>query len=214
MASPISSFSTPLGTPAYRPQRTTPFSTRYGAPVTQIMSQRENKTGGYDAQGQALKPGTQVFSPGWNAKWGQDYFRQGRSGSAAGAVGSSGIPTSQRGRAEKFGGFADDGQGGFFQPNIAAAETPSWAMSNMMMNNGGLSQSWRYGGMGQPPQPNVSSVTPAAPAPQVQPQAPVGNDPWAGRTTYGPNAAATPQPNPMSPLMTQGLDWFKKLFSR
>jgi hypothetical protein len=204
-----------------------PFSTRYGAPVTEILNQRENKTGGYDQNGLPLQPGTQFFSPGWNTSGvgpgTRGYHGSGTIGSAAGAVGSAGVPTSQRGRAEKYGGFAGDGRGGgFFMPNVVAAETPTWAMSNMLMNNGGLSQSWRYGGMGQAPQPNVSSVTPqpmATPAPTINP-----NDPWAGVTTFGnrPINPPTTWPEPVNPwdgrttfgpTAMNSSNWFNNLIS-
>ncbi len=177
----MSSFSRPFGNQGYRPPPRKPFQQGRGLSVTEIMGQRENHATGYDENNQPLAPGTQFYSQGWNAKFGP---RQGggRIGSASGAVGSAGIPTSQRGRAEKFGSMGPNGQ---FQPNYAAAQTPTWAMSQMVRDQGGLSQSQRYSTMGQFPMPQQQGY--GADGPLMMEQ----NNPWADRTTFGPNASST-----------------------
>lgn len=74
---------------------------------------------------------------GWNTRMGRDDGR--RIGSAAGAVGSGGTPTSMRGRADRVmmnGGSMDDA--------ADAAMTPSWVVAEQMRNDGGLSQSQRF----------------------------------------------------------------------
>lgn len=81
---------------------------------------------------------------GFNTRMGRDDGR--RIGSASGAVGSGGTPTSQRGRAERV-----LQSGGTIEEAADAAMTPSWVMSEQARQDGGLSQSQNYGGMGQLP---------------------------------------------------------------
>lgn len=85
---------------------------------------------------------------GWNTRMGRDDGR--RIGSAAGALGSGGTPTSARGRADRV-----MMNGGSIEDAADAAMMPSWAMAEQARNQvgpsgfgGGLSQSQRYGQMG------------------------------------------------------------------
>lgn len=66
MASPSILSGTPIGGgPRFEPSRR-PYSTRYKPSITEIMTQREGRTGAYDQQGQQVRPGTVLYSPGWN----------------------------------------------------------------------------------------------------------------------------------------------------
>lgn len=87
---------------------------------------------------------------GWNTRMGQDDGR--RIGSAAGALGSGGTPTSQRGRFDRI-----MREGGSPEEAVDSAMTPSWVVAEQARNNvgtsgfgGGLSQSQNYGTMGAP----------------------------------------------------------------
>lgn len=112
-----------------------------GLSVNQILNQREGTMTPRYADGSTVPTGMPIFNSGWNVRG----LRQGgRIGSAAGALGSSGVPTSQRGRAEKYGIDPQTGAG--------AWQYPAWMISEMQRNNGGgLSQSQNYGDMGQLP---------------------------------------------------------------
>lgn len=112
-----------------------------GLSVNQILNQREGTLTPRYGDGSAVPTGMPINNAGWNVRG----LRQGGPiGSAAGAVGSAGIPTSQRGRAENYGMDPQTGAG--------AWQYPAWMISEMQRNNGGgLSQSQNYGTMGQLP---------------------------------------------------------------
>lgn len=183
-----------------------------GISTTEIMRQRENTPMAYNtATGQRTAPGTKLFASGWNTsgvgEGTKGYRGTGRIGSAAGAVGSGGVPTSQRGRAEKYGTTVMDQHGNpRFQPNIASAEMPTWAMSELMRDNmGGLGQDWRFGTMGQvPPTPQTDpGATGRAPAPQ----APFTNS----NAIEGESLKQNPNQKPYG---SQGSDWFSALLGQ
>jgi hypothetical protein len=182
-----------------------------GISTTEIARRRENTPMAYNtATGQRTPEGTRLFASGWNTSGvgpGTEGYRgTGRIGSAAGAVGSGGVPTSQRGRAEKYGSTVMDQNGNpRFQPNIAAAETPTWAMSELMRDNmGGLGQDYRFGTMGQvPPAPQGAPGTPVSPqAPKV---APFTN-------TNAVDGESLKQKD--QPYGSQGADWFSALLGQ
>lgn len=54
-------------TPAFQAPRR-PYNSRYGASVSEIMSQRGNNTGAYNQQGQMLPAGTVLQAQGWNTR--------------------------------------------------------------------------------------------------------------------------------------------------
>lgn len=185
MPTQFSSLSKPFGNPVPKPPVRKPYNPRYGLSVTEIMGQRENRAGGYDENGQPLAPGTQFFSPGWKSSGvGQGtpgYRGSGIIGSAAGAVGSTGIPTSQRGRMEKYGIDPRTGQGAWQQP--------SWMVGQQQRNQLGLSPAGQFSGMGSLPfssaSPMGSNSGPAKPADSSTSTKP---DPWSDRTTFGNQA--------------------------
>lgn len=159
-----------------------PFSTRYHPSVTEVMTQREGKTGAYDQQGQQVPVGTQLFSPGWSSSGvGQGtrgYRGSGTIGSAAGAVGSTGIPTSQRGRAEKYGMDPMTGAG--------AWQMPSWAVGQQQRDQFGLSPAGEFSGMGSLPFNSASPMgSNSGPAKPSDSSTSTKTDPWSGRTTFG-----------------------------
>lgn len=179
MATPLTSTKDMRGmpfTPKFQAPRR-PYNPRYGASVAEIMSQRGNNTGAYNQQGQMLPAGTRLQVAGWNTKGfgpgSPGYRGSGQIGSAAGAVGSSGIPTSQRGRAEKFG--IDPMTGG------GAWQAPSWMIGQQQRDQFGTAPDWAYGGMGHPTTRDGTSANSA-----FSPQP----NPWENRTTYG-NSTST-----------------------
>jgi hypothetical protein len=188
----ISSFSSPMYGGSRSPNRK-PYNPRYGASVTEIMSQREGNTGAYDQFGQQVPKGTQLFSQGWNSSGvgpgTRGYRGSGTIGSAAGAIGSTGIPTSQRGRAEKYGMDPMTGQG--------AWQLPSWMVGQQQRDQFGMSPAGQISGMGSLPfnsaSPMGSNSGPAKPADSSTSTKP---DPWAGRTTFGDQ----PQPQATNPF--------------
>lgn len=112
----------------------------------EIMSQREgNKNMYYTQTGGAVPQGMPVYNSGWNTSGvgpgTRGYRGSGVIGSAAGAVGSSGVPTSARGKLMKYGADALDEYG-----QIRTTDD----VSDELLENNGLSQSWRYGNMGRP----------------------------------------------------------------
>lgn len=168
-----------------------------GLSVGEIYSQRENKPNARYGDGAAVPAGMRINTPAMNSR---GLRRGGPIGSAAGALGSPGTPTSMRGRAEKYGD--------------AFAEVPSWAMSQMMRDNaGGLAQDWSRGNMGMIPRsPTVApgmGRTSGGAAVSENP-----NDPFAGRTTYGnagSSAASFAPTPPRSTSPTASGDWFENL---
>ncbi len=136
------------------------------APIAPDMSKyltgHNPRTDGTMNQTDALNAGSTItpWAPSSGAGPGTRGYRGGGIiGSAAGALGSGGMPTSQRGRLEKFG--------------VQAAGMPSWAAAQLMRNYGGLSQSQRYGSMGglppevaQAPQGNGAGVPAAGAEPE------------------------------------------------
>ena len=125
----------------------------------------------------AMRAGNTVMPWGPNSGVGpgsRGYMGSGVIGSAAGALGSAGIPTSQRGRYEKAGGGAE---------GEAAAEMPTWMLSQQSRQKYGLGQDWRYGGFGQLPYGPAPMPAPAAAqSPQSAPVAPAqpvqASPPW------------------------------------
>lgn len=171
-----------------------------GLSVSEIMHQRENRSNAYDPRtGQPVAPGTILRSPGWNTSGvgpgTRGYRGSGRLGSAAGAVGSAGVPTSQRGRAEKYGD--------------AFAEMPTWAMSDLMRENmGGLSQSWRFGNMGQLPADAPQAPTPTAGRNALMQEA------GQFQAVEQPQTAAPNSQVNRTPYGSQGSDWFSALLGQ
>lgn len=116
-------------------------------------------------------------------RFGSPFTGRPRIGSAAGAVGSAGIPTSQRGRAEKFG--------------PEAAMMPTWAVSEALREapgpdgmSAGLSQSGRYDSMGGLPDPDALPQTTAQPPPiMAQP-----SQTASPTRLTGPGSARWPRP--------------------
>lgn len=160
-----------------------------GLSVTEIYRQRENRPGAYSpATGQAVPRGTQLFTSGWNTSGvgpgSKGYRGSGRIGSAAGAVGSSGIPTSQRGRAEKYG--IDPMTGG------GAWQDPSWMVGQGQRDQFGMSPDWAYGGMGQLPYNSASPVgsTPGSSPKPADSSTSTKPNPWGDRTTFGNQPAS------------------------
>ena len=64
---PMSSFSTPMGTPPAQQPPRKPFQTGRGLSVTEIMQQRQGRNRVFDdTTGKELQPGTPLYHPGWN----------------------------------------------------------------------------------------------------------------------------------------------------
>lgn len=123
------------------PSSRQPYTPGRNRPVSEIMSERTGAPNARYQDGSPVPVGMPIYSQGWNTGG----MRQGgRIGSAAGPLGSGGVPTSQRGRAEKYGADPSTGEGLW--------QLPTWQVSEMMRENGGLSQSDRFGNMGRPPE--------------------------------------------------------------
>lgn len=138
-----------------QPQART-FKNGRGISVGEIMSQREgNKNMYYTQTGEAVPPGMPVINQGWNTSGvgpgTRGYRGSGVIGSAAGAVGSAGVPTSQRGKLMKYGQDAMDDYG-----QIRTTDD----LSDQLLENNGLSQSWRYGDMGAPAPRRYTNTNP------------------------------------------------------
>lgn len=114
-------------------------------PVEQLLDRSPDAV--YSDTGEAVPEGTQLFLPGWQTRgMSGGRYGTGRIGSAAGAVNSPGTPTSQRGRAEKYG--------------EEFAQMPTFAMSELMRKYaGGLTQDWTREGMGSLPMTPPSGGT-------------------------------------------------------
>lgn len=124
--------------------------------VGETLSQREgNKNMYYTQTGEDVPQGMQIFHQGWNTSGvgpgTRGYQGSGVIGSAAGAVGSAGVPTSQRGKLMKYGQDAMDDYG-----QIRTTDD----LSDQLLENNGLSQSWRYGNMGAPPPRRYTNTNP------------------------------------------------------
>lgn len=104
-----------------------------GLSVGEIMSRREGRSNAYNADGTPVAPGTVLSMPGWNVRMGPGYYQR-NSISSTGVAG--GVPTSARIRESILPGS------GQYAPH---------EISGMMRQQGGLSQSSRYGSMGQLP---------------------------------------------------------------
>jgi hypothetical protein len=132
---------------SFRPER--------GISVNQILDQRENRSNAYNEDGTPVAPGTRISSPGWNTSGvgpgTRGYQGSGSIGSAAGAVGSAGVPTSQRGKLMKYGQDALDEFG-----QIRTTDD----LSDELVDLNGLSQSWRYADMGAPPLRRYTNTNP------------------------------------------------------
>jgi hypothetical protein len=175
MATPTSIFNKPLfggagGAGAWQPKGNT-YNPRYRTlPVTQIMSQREGKTGGYNTEtGQALAPGTRFFSPGWN---------------------SSGVGPGTRGYTGSWrpGGY-NFGEG-TRRPSAKTAdefyaqrdETSGNPLDNLEMGNSNLMGSFLKNAIAEARGQQSGVEQPG-----------VTQDAWAGRTTFGSNPTGVQQ---------------------
>jgi hypothetical protein len=123
----------------YQPGRT--------LPVGQIMAQRTNAQAARYGDGSPVPKGMPINVAGYRSS---GLERGGRIGSAAGALGSSGVPTSQRGRLEKYGANPMTGEGAWQQP--------SWMVSQQQRDQYGLNPGFGYGGMGLLPYTSASPV--------------------------------------------------------
>lgn len=161
----------------------TGYSTRGGLSTSQIAAQREGRRNAYYADGTPVPDGMTLNVAGWNTSGvgpgSPGYRGSGRIGSAAGAANSPGIPTSQRGRAEKYGMNPTTGEG--------AWQLPSWMVGQMQRDQFGMSPAWAYQGMGNLPTRSASPVgsTPGTSPKPADSSTSTKPDPWADRTTYG-----------------------------
>jgi hypothetical protein len=180
MATPTSSFGKSLfgasgGAGAWKPQSNA-FNSRYRTlPVTQILSQREGKTGGYNTEtGQALAPGTRFFSPGWN---------------------SSGVGPSSRGYTGSWrpGGY-NFGEG-TRRPSAKTAdefyaqrdETSGNPLDNLEMGNSNLMGAFLKNAIAEARGQQSGTAQPG-----------VTQDVWAGRTTFGDAGMTQASPEDVS----------------
>ncbi len=148
------------------------FGNRMG-PMSQYRGFRNPRTDGTMNVADTINAGGSVGTWGNNSGVGpstEGYRGSGIIGSAAGALGGGGMPTSQRGRLEKFG--------------AGAAGLPSWAAAELMRKYGGLSQSQRYASMGGLPPPAVQGNGAGVPA--------AGSQAMPVPTTVSPTGAITP----------------------
>jgi hypothetical protein len=159
----------PMGMDYSQKFRTGPANYKQGRnrPVGETLAQREGNVAARYTDGRAVPTGMPLRVPGFNTSGvgvgTRGYRGSGVIGSAAGAVGSSGVPTSQRGKMMKYGQDAVDEFG-----QIRTTDD----LSDELLENNGLSQSWRYQDMGAPPLRRYTNSNPlqtqSIRAPQAQ----------------------------------------------
>jgi hypothetical protein len=166
--------------------RTGPANFQPGRPVSvgQYYSQMENRPNAMYADGSAVPQGMPIHVAGWKTS---GYGPQRRIGSPAGAVGSPGIPTSQIGKAMKYGVDPMTGEGAY--------QKPTWALGQQQRDQYGLAPSMAYGDMGRLPYSSAAPIgsTPGSSPKPADSSTSTKPDPWAGRTSYK---------NPQAPM-----DW-------
>lgn len=137
-----------------------------GLSVTEIMSQREGKTGAY-RNGQAVPRGTRLFSQGWNTSGvgpgTRGYMGSWRPGGYNFGMGT-GRPSAKT---------ADE----FYAQRDEVSGNP---LDNLELGNSTLMKSFLQNAMAE-----ARGGTGTAGG--------TGTDAWSGRTTFGPQAAMTPE---------------------
>jgi hypothetical protein len=123
--------------------------------VGQVMAGRTGAQAARYDDGTPVPKGMPINVAGFNTSGvgpgTRGYRGSGRIGSAAGAVGSSGVPTSQRGKLMKYGEDALDEYG-----QMRTTDD----ISDELLDLNGLSQSWRYSDMGAPPIRRYTNTNP------------------------------------------------------
>lgn len=188
MATPINLFNRSLGPPA-APARRQGYNSRYPTlSVTEIMGQRENRPGGYDNTGKPLAPGTQFFSSGWNTS-GVGPGTEGYRGSfSMGGIDQRSGRVIPRGYNYGEGTRRPSARNSdeFYAQRDAMGENP---LDQLQWGNRNLMQSFLKNAMAEARGQSGTGPAAANGAP----------DPWADRTTYGPNATGMPTGDFQSP---------------
>jgi hypothetical protein len=191
-----------------------PYNPRYGASVSEIMSQRGNNTGAYDTQGQMLPAGTVLQTQGWNtsgvgpgtkgyrgsyANGGYNYGEGTRRPSALNSdqfYGQSGEGLNEFYRMQQGMSDWDRMQGRKDMDQTDAVGSQLASAQRAAAQRGDLSTAEMYGAALS----DRLAQRMAGGGGQPFSSAQSGGNPWAGRTTYGdPGAFAAPQ-SPTRPM--------------